>query len=282
MKAIYLLFICIIYCSDSFSQMYSVQLINKDNGEPVAYANIGIVDKNIGTVSNTKGEFNIELNSKYDNDTLYISCIGYERKAYSISKFKNSFRNNDQCIVELQPKIYVLDEILVKPSNMKIYTLGNFCEANSAYGNAFYSKDLGTEIGILINLPDNKNNAYLQNFRFYVGKFTFDKFPVRLNVYNLRNGKPNENILTEPIFVELTSVGEYIIELEKYQIKTNGDFFISLEYYRVSDVNKGELVFCAIENENKRNGYFRLTSQGIWMPEFAANTGFSVQVKCEE
>lgn len=282
MKAIYLLFICIIYFSDSFSQMYSVQLINKDNGEPIEYANIGIVNKNIGTVSNTKGEFNIELNSKYDNDTLYISCIGYERKAYSISKFKSSFRNNDQCIVELQPKIYVLDEVLVRPSNMRIYTLGNFCEANSAYGNAFYSKELGTEIGVLINLPDNTNNAYLQNFRFYVGKFTFDKFPVRLNVYNLKNGKPNENILTQPIFIELTSVGEYIIELEKYQIKTNGDFFISLEYYRVSDGSKGELVFCAVENQNKRNGYFRLTSQGSWMPEFAANTGFSVQVKCEE
>ncbi len=69
MKAIYLLFICIIYLSDSFSQMYSVQLTNKDNGEPIAYANIGIVNKNIGTVSNTQGEFNIELNSKYDNDT---------------------------------------------------------------------------------------------------------------------------------------------------------------------------------------------------------------------
>lgn len=282
MKAIYLLFICIIYYSDSFSQMYSMQLINKDNGERIPYANIGIVNKNIGTVSNAKGEFNIELSSEYDNDTLYLSCIGYERKAYLISNFKNYFRSTDQIILELQPKIYELAEVVVRPLGTKIYTLGNFCESNSAYGNAFYSKELGTEIGLLVNLPDNKNNAYLQNFRFYVGKFTFNKFPVRLNVYNLKNGKPNENILTESIFIELTSVGEYIVELEKYQIITNGDFFISLEYYRVSDGKNGELIFCAVENENKRNSYFRLTSQGSWMPEFAANTGFSVQVKCEE
>lgn len=282
MKAIYLLFICIIYYSDSLSQMYSVQLVNNDNGERIPYANIGIVNKNIGTVSNAKGEFNIELSSEYDNDTLYLSCIGYERKAYLISNFKNYFRSTDQIILELQPKIYELAEVVVRPLGTKIYTLGNFCESNSAYGNAFYSKELGTEIGVLVNLPDNKNNAYLQNFRFYVGKFTFNKFPVRLNVYNLKNGKPNENILTESIFIELTSVGEYIVELEKYQIITNGDFFISLEYYRVSDGKNGELIFCAVENENKRNSYFRLTSQGSWMPEFAANTGFSVQVKCEE
>jgi len=282
MKAIYLLFICIIYYSDSFSQMYSGQLIDQQSGAPISYVNIGIVNKNIGTVSNTKGEFTLELNSTEDNDTLFISCIGYERKAYLISNFKNSFRSMDQIIIELQPKIYELAEVVVRPIGTKIYTLGNFCESNSAYGNAFYSKELGTEIGVLVNLPENKNNAYLQNFRFYVGKFTFDKFPVRLNVYNLKNGRPNENILTEPIFIELTSVGEYIVELEKYQIITNGDFFISLEYYRVSDGKKGELIFCAVENENKRNGYFRLTSQGSWMPEFAANTGFSVQVKCEE
>lgn len=282
MKAIYLLFICIIYYSDSFSQMYSVQLINKDNGERIPYANIGIVNKNVGTVSNTKGEFNIELSSKYDNDTLYISCIGYERKVYSISKFKNLFRNIDQCIVELQPKIYVLDEIVVKPTNMRIYTLGNFCEANSAYGNAFYSKELGTEIGVLVNLPDNKNNAYLQNFRFYVGKFTFDKFPIRLNVYDLKNGKPNENILTEPIFIEITRTGEYIIELEKYEIITSGDFFISLEYYRVPDIKEGELIFCSVEKEDKGNSYYRLTSQASWIPEVVANIGFSVQIKCKE
>jgi hypothetical protein len=213
---------------------------------------------------------------------LCISCIGYESRTYLIHNFKNIFRNTEQITIELKPKIYQLEEVIVKPIDLETYTLGNFCESNSAYGNAFYSKELGTEIGVLVNLPDNKNNAYLQNFRFYVGKFTFDKFPVRLNVYNLKNGKPNENILTEPIFIELTSVGEYIIELEKYQIITNGDFFISLEYYRVSDGKTGELMFCAVENRNKRNGYFRLTSQGSWMPEFAANTGFSVQVKCEE
>lgn len=281
MKVIYLITIYIIYYSVSFSQTYSVQLIDKHSGAPIEYANIGIVNKNIGTVSNNKGEFNIELSSKYDNDTLYISCIGYERKAYSISNFKNSYRNTDRLIVELQPKIYVLEEIVVKPTNMRIYTLGNFCIENSTYGNAFYSNKLGTEIGVLVNLPDNKNNAYLQKFRFYVGKFTFDKFPVRLNVYDLKNGKPNENILREPIYIEVNRTGEYIIELEKYEIITSGDFFISLEYYRVPDIKEGELIFCSVEKKDKGNSYYRLTSQASWIPELIANIGFSVQVKCE-
>ena len=274
--------ICVIFYSVSFSQTYSGQIIDQHSGAPIPYANIGIVNENIGTVSNAKGEFKIELNNKYDNGVLFISCIGYERKAYLISSLRNYFRSIDKIIIELQPKVYKLNEVVVKPIGTKIYTLGYPCESNSAYGNAFYSKKLGTEIGVIIKLPDNKSTAYLQNFRFEVGKFTYDEFPVRLNVYNLRNDKPYENILTEPIFIKITKAGKYIIDLEKYKIITNGDFCISLEYYRVADSKEGELTFCAVEEENNGNGYFRLTSQGSWMPETVANTGFSVQVKCEE
>jgi hypothetical protein len=173
-------------------------------------------------------------------------------------------------------------EVVVRPIGTKIYSLGNFCDSNSPYGNAFYSKKLGTEIGVMVKLPDNKKTAYLQNFRFEVGKFTFKKFPLRLNVYNLKTGKPAENILGEPIFIDITRVGKYVIDLRKYKIIVNGDFLISLEYYRMADGKQGELVFCAVEEEDNGNGYFRLTSEGSWKPEMVANTGFSVQVKCEE
>lgn len=282
MKAIYLIYVCIIYYSVSFSQTYSGHVNDQSSGEPIPYVNIGIMDQNIGTVSNDKGQFGIELNDIEDNDTLFISCIGYERKTYLISDFKNSFRNKSQIVIQLQPKVYELAEVVVRPIGEKIYTLGNLCESNSAYGNAFYSKKLGTEIGVLMKLPDNKNSAYLQSFRFEAGKFTFNKFPLRLNVYSLKNGKPDENILREPILLEITRAGEHIIDLRKYKIIVNGDFLISLEYYRMADGKEGKLVFCAVEQEDNGNGYFRLTSQGNWMPEMVANTGFSVQVKCEE
>jgi len=87
MKTIYLLFIYLIFYSVAFSQTYSGKLVDRHSGLPIPYANIGIVNKNIGTVSNANGEFKIELNIKEDNDTLFISCIGYERKAYLISNF---------------------------------------------------------------------------------------------------------------------------------------------------------------------------------------------------
>ncbi len=282
MKVIYLLIIYFMNYSLAFSQTYSGKLFDKQSEKPIPYANIGIANKNIGTVSNADGVFNLELNSIENNDSLFISCIGYERKSYLVSNFKGFFRSKDQIIIELQPKIYEMSEVVVRPMGTKLYTLGNFCEPDSPYGNAFYSKKLGTEMSVKIELPEDKEIAHLQNFRFGVGKFTFDKFRVRLNVYNLANGVPAENILTEQIFVDITSDGTYVIDLKKYKIITHGDFFISLEYFTVPDREEGELIFCSVQQEDERNGYYRLTSYGSWTHEIVANIGFSVQIRCEE
>jgi len=270
--------------SSSFSQLYTGQLINKESGQPIPFVNIGLIGRNIGTVSDTAGWFNLELDSEFDQDTICLSCVGYMSRKYLICEFKDTIRSTGKVKFELSPIAYRLNEVIVRPVEFKTYTLGNFCEANSAYGNAFYSKLLGTEIGIVINLPQRKKKAFLKNFRFFVGEFTFDKFPVRLNIYDLKNDLPNENILEEPIYTIITSVGEYIIDLEKYNIITIGDFFISLEYYEIADKTEGKLIFCAVHNRkmNKSNGYYRLTSHGNWQRERFDNVGFSVQVDCEK
>ena len=268
----------------SFSQNFSGQIIDVESGKPIPYVNIGIIGKTVGTASDANGFFKIELINKFDNDTLGISCIGYVSKKYQIRNLKDEVKNPEKVKIELSPKVYQLKEVIIKPLKPKIYTLGNYCDANSSYGNAFYSEQLGTEIGVLIKLPRKNNKAYLQSFRFYVGEFTFQKFPVRLNIYNLKNNRPNENILTEPIYFEIKSEGEYIINLENYSIILNEDFFISLEYYKIPDRTIGKLIFCANhrKNINKGNSYFRFTSQSNWEPEPIDNVGFSVQIECEK
>ena len=284
MKLLPLVIILNFCFNSSFSQIFPCQLINGESGQPVPYANIGIIGKNIGTVSDNAGCFELELNSKFDHDTLSISCIGYVSRKYVIRDFKNSIGLKGQIKIELSPKTYQLDEVIVRPKDTKTYILGNFCESNSTYGNAFYSDRLGTEMGVVINLPKKNKKAFLKSFRFYVGEFTFDNFPVRLNIYSLKNDLPHENILKEPIFITINSEGEYIVDLVKHNIILDGDFFISLEYYMIADITAGDLIFCAVHNRkmNKGNGYYRLTSHGEWKREMFDNVGFSVQVECEK
>ena len=280
MRALILLILTGLYSIYAFPQTFSGLVIDAESKKPVSFANIGIPGKDAGTVSDVNGEFNLELNSKYDKDSIIFSCIGYESLKFSVLDFRAAgFK-----IIRLSPRAYELNEIVIKPVKTKAYTLGNLCDPNSCYGNSFRSGKLGTEIGVRMELPGKEEKAFLKSFRFYVGDFTFKKFPVRVNIYSVINGLPYQNILKEPIFIDITSEGEYIIDLTKYDIHTAGDFFISLEYYRVHGQDDGKLTFCAVHKRkmNKGNSYYRLSSQGNWLPEFGDKLGFSIEVLCEE
>ncbi len=279
MKKWCLLFIFGLCFFGAFSQIFSGKVIDIQDQKPVPYANIGIIGKDRGTVSDMNGEFKLELDSNYDKDTIRISCIGFEHKKYLVLDIKRA----DFIKIELSPKAYRLSEVIIHPTNTKTYALGNFCDSSSCYGNSFRSGKLGTEIGIMMELPRKTEKAFLKSFRFYVGEFTFDKFPVRINIYSGKNGQPYQNILKAPIFVDIISAGEYIVDLVNYNIITTGDFFISLEYYRIHGQDDGKLTFCAVHNRKmfKGNGFYRLTSQGNWLPEPGDNLGFSVLVECD-
>jgi len=268
----------------SFSQTYSGKLINADNDEAVPFANIGVVDRNIGTVSDLEGRFIIELGSQYAKDSLRISCIGFSDRQFLVSSFIEEAGSSRQMQIKLDPKSYQLDEVIIEPGKTRSYTLGYPCDSNSAYGNAFYSTELGTEMGVVITIPGNEDEAYLKKLRFYVGEFTFGSFPVRINIYNLKDGLPHENILRESIVIEINSVGAYILDLGQYNITTTGDFFVSLEYYRVPDIAEGKLVFCAVHTSKRHKGdsYFRWTSQGNWQREMFDHMGLSVEVVCRK
>jgi len=243
MKVILKILFIVRCCCELYAQNYSGELIDKLSRMPIPYANIGILNRDVGTVSDIKGVFRLELNDKYENDTIYISCIGYEKKSYLIADFRKEARTTGKILIELVPRIYQLDEVVIKPVNLKTYTLGNYCDSNSCYGNTFHSQKLGNELGIKINLPENTVRGLIKNLRFYVGEFTFNKFTLRLNVYDIKNGLPSENILNEQIFIEISSPGEYVIELKQYNIRVSDEFFISLEYYKIPEGTEGKLIF---------------------------------------
>ena len=53
------------------------QLIDEATQNPLPYVNIGLIDENIGTVSDRQGYFELLLNpAQYKNATLLFSMLG--------------------------------------------------------------------------------------------------------------------------------------------------------------------------------------------------------------
>ena len=87
------------------------RIVDKDTGEPLAYAHIGIIGKAIGTISNLNGEFEFNIPSQ-TGDSLFVSHIGYETLKLSITVARTSE------VIYLKVGTTLLGDLVVTPDEL--------------------------------------------------------------------------------------------------------------------------------------------------------------------
>jgi hypothetical protein len=142
-----MIFIFLISCKTIFGQNLIGILKNADSKQPIEFANIGIIGKNMGTVTDLNGRFKLLVDSKFDNDTLLFSIIGYKPLLIKISDLRKNVENE----VYLEERAYEIAEVVIKPKIFKQRTLG----VTSKFKNfevGFKENILGLEYGILMKV----------------------------------------------------------------------------------------------------------------------------------
>jgi len=81
---------------------------NKIDNTALSNASISLKNHFIGTTSNLQGEFVFSFPSKYSNDTLLVTYLGFETVEIPVSEIKDSLR------IALTPKKFLINEIVVK------------------------------------------------------------------------------------------------------------------------------------------------------------------------
>ena len=247
---------------------YVGKVIDAKTKKALAYVNIGVVGKNVGTVSDRNGDFSLRLpparssragSSNVNTEELKMSMVGYESLSFSVSEFKKEIQDNNQFF--MKPKVVDLDEVIVMPAFTKTKMLGN--KARKTYFDDGFDQDvLGREGGIIVKLKPRLRPAQVLKFRTYINENTYPQIRFRLNFYSLKKGIPFKKIIQKNIIVtsEIQS-GVLEVNLEDYQIKVAEDFAVTLEW--IEDLgNRGNLNFSF-----KLLGpdcVFRYTSQSNW------------------
>ncbi len=269
MRKIFILFI--LTSSSLFGQTYTGKVIESKNKLPIEFVNIGIVGKNIGTTSDMGGHYKIVIDSLFDNDSLLFSCIGYLPYKIKVVNYKKL----DNWNIQLQKKIYDLDEVVINPKKFKQQILGIKSKSKRMQA-GFKDNKLGYELGLLLKV---KKSAFLEKVDISIAVCTYDSIFYRLNIYRVRDKMEFENILQKPIYISLPKekVKELIsINLKPYNIVVEGDFLITLEH--VKDLGPGNLFF-SIGMSKKT--YYRKTSQGVW-DKVPIGIGISVTAQVEK
>jgi hypothetical protein len=217
-------------------QPHQGKVLSSETKSGIGFVNIGIIGKNVGTVTDKLGNFSIMLDDIYNNDSIRFSMIGYEPKSFLVSYFKENSIN----AIYLSPKSYYLTEVKVFYHRTKEITLGGPV-ISDALKSGFEDNTLGSELGIKV---DTKGKVKLEDINLNVAICTYDSVTYRLNIYKSIDGVVYKNILTEPIYISFTKdeiKNVITFDLRKYSIFIEGDVLITLELYK--DLGEGRLLF---------------------------------------
>jgi hypothetical protein len=253
-----------------FGQSISGTVFEKNSDVPIAFANIGIVGKNVGTVSDQNGRYTLQIPPQYHADTLRFSYIGYHTFSVRVSDFLE-LNNGD---VSLAQRDFELSEMVVRPrGRVRERTLGVTLR-NRTMEACFTDSITGKEVGLLIR---NGNRVFLKEVNLNIIVCTFDSIFYRINIYKVHNDMQFENILPNPVYVSSSSEEarrRITIDLRHLYLALDGDFLVTFE--NVKDLGAGRICFSF--NPFQR-GYERRTSHGTWE---RVPIGISISVLVDE
>ena len=259
------------WMSAQFVVTIEARVLDAQTKEPIVFANIGFVDRGIGTVSDEQGNFTIIYDEEEvgANDLLQISTIGYETKQIKAADLFTFFEKSN--IVYLEEERYLLDTVILTPEERENRLIGNGNINNKRMG---YWKDksgLGGEIATRLRIRNE--NTQLLDFNFNILENTADSLLVRVNVYDYRNRYPRQNLLNTNIYhVITTKKGKETIPLKPYKIVVDDDVVISIE---LIEVYGDDIMFAVAASLDRGISYTRTISQDRWNRFEGLGMGFT-------
>ena len=86
---------------------FSGKIINAENKEPLIFANLNVLESNISTISNSKGDFKIKIPKSYSSSKIKVSFIGFKTRIIDLKSFV------DQNTISLNVYVTPLSEMVM-------------------------------------------------------------------------------------------------------------------------------------------------------------------------
>ena len=249
------------------------RIIDAFTKEPLPFVNIGVLKKELGTVSNEDGFFFLEVPDVFAKETLRFSMIGFDERDFQVADLEAILLSNNTLVLAEQTTF--LEEVVLTAEKKWDTRVSGNSTTSKLLITGFTSNQLGNEIALFVKVK--KTPAYIDGIQFSVVENIYPEVRFRVNVYSSDYRFPDENIMKENIFVTLKqSEGLISVDLKEYDILVDDDVFISLEWID-EDLGSEGLWFSA--GVFGKSIYARSTSQAEWKKQRGLSLGMSVTLR---
>jgi len=245
--------------------------VTEMNGDiPVEFVNIGIVGKNVGTVSDRNGKYTLQVNPKYQDDTLRFSSIGYRTYSVKVSDFLKLNNGN----VSFEKMTYDITEVVVRPQKVNQKILGITTKNKSkkhcilSTANNSCTTNGGLEFGVIIR---NNETVFINEININLAKFSFDSISFRINIYQPDKHLKFTNILRNPVLHSVSeqeivkNKNKITVDVRHHNIVLDGDFLVTFELLASEFSTKDDFLLCFCTSLfSHPTTYTKFTSQGTW------------------
>ncbi|NVO86386.1 carboxypeptidase-like regulatory domain-containing protein [Hymenobacter sp. P5252] len=240
-------------------------------GQPVPYANVGIPGKNVGTVADEQGHYQLSYTAANLADTVCLSSIGHEPRRVLLRELVARPE------VQLTPAAIALADVRVQAPGLfkRRLTLGNTSNSEMIIA-GMAAEGHGAEMGVIISLRHQPTKVQQARFNLLYQDSTDLTF--RVNLYRLLpNGQPSsEKLNRRDIIVHSNSrpnnAGPLVVDLTPDNLVLDEDFLLTLEWVAGGTAQKSQemhglrknVYFSAALGYFGQPPYIRKTSQGKW------------------
>ncbi len=199
------------------------KVTDSETGQPVPFVNIGFMEKNVGTLSDPDGSFELEFPGALSQLPIVFSAIGYGRQFIKPDDLQNG-------TVRLKPESNILKPVTVKAKKLRIARLGWMGGRDGIL--PFDTIQGGGAVALLVESP--RTPAYVDKLQvrlMYNSKDTL-KFRFHIYAYDSTYDRPGEELLTKEIMLtETKRFGWLRFDMSKQDIRIDAKrFFIAFEW----------------------------------------------------
>jgi len=178
MKTFPILVLLVLFVLQIQSQTITGKVTDAVTGEPLVFVSIGVMETPIGTITDEKGNFNLEINEQPIEALVRFSMIGYKAQTFSIAELKDK-----ENAIKLKIEPVELAKVDIKFG--KIKKVGNTKFSKKAvcgWEGTQFGK--GYEIGTKIDLGSEPVLFYSLHIRIYLNSFDSSLFRLHIRDIN--------------------------------------------------------------------------------------------------
>ena len=253
------------------------KVVSEADGTTLAYVNIGIVGTSTGTISDANGAFELYLNETINEEQVVrFSYLGYESKNYTIA----SLRLLNGTAIKLKKTGITLKTVEVRPDLLTAKVIGHQKTKTGRATNFSISKkpnqNLGAAIGRRFTI---KKMSQLETFKFYVSANNFDTIRFRVNIYDIKNGRPNQLLNQADLITTLIDhkKGWASVDLSAHPLFVKADVIVVVEW--IAHSKKGRFLQLPITMPAFATHFYKYGSQDKWKRFRGMSTAMVLTVK---